>query len=287
MLVSRRISLLILLALTSWSNTAFSESDACSNLFSRQPLSWSYYFVLHKPQWYLAEKDRDDDEPLLMKATFNAAGEESIETGPLRALSSLIEGLKRAKEKLYQIYSLRNTVAADDIAALREVDDQLDPSSVVYVTMHDESEAHALIRIVDTTRSTFLRDLVKPARIPIEIEYPDLVLPERALGHNIIELGRLGKSDDVEGDLKALLRTVPAYLRKARNFGAVRNPKPTTIYVEALAPAARLYMRDYGFEKVEKRSSPGKPDRYILKVDLAKFEQIVPISTTDRMYLRN
>lgn len=192
-------------------------------------------------------------------------------------------------ESVYQIYESRKIVSPNAIAEMRNIDKELSPKNLNYIVFLDpiKNEPKVVVRIFDgsPTNDFHKTEVLHPEKIPIEIEYPHLILPDRQLGNNfLIEIGRLGKEHTIKGDLQTLLRTVAEYLHQAywsfwidqRIEKKIRFfQQEPVIYIEALASAAKIYEHDYHFEKVfgpkDLRIPLGQPDRYILKIHASDF----------------
>lgn len=192
-------------------------------------------------------------------------------------------------ETVYQIYESRKIVSPNAIAEMRNIDKALSPKNLNYIVFFDpiKHEPKVVVRIFDgsPTNDFHKTEILQPEKLPIEIEYPHLILPDRQHGNNfLLEIGRLGKEQTIKGDLQTLLRTVAEYLHQAYWSYWINQriekkihlfQEEPVIYIEALTSAAKIYEHDYHFERVfgpkDLRIPLGQPDRYILKIRASDF----------------
>jgi hypothetical protein len=199
---------------------------------------------------------------------------------PVGRSTAMRSQAEAAVEEIFRIYRERGIVSEETIAAMRSLDGRIPIENLGFIIFSDQAtlQPRVAIRIVDVSEK---HKRSKGVRIPlpIEMEYPFLILPERAKGlSKLIELGRLGRQDSVEGDLRVLLTEVARHLvsthpELAEDLGA--SSSDPTIYVEATAAGARLYQREYGFEIAfgpkDLRVPKGQPARYILRIPAREF----------------
>lgn len=226
------------------------------------------------------------------KSTFSADPSVSPEfiVDSIDSQSHTFQETQKILNFLYLHYKKRGTVPTSTIAEMRSLDHELNPENFNYIVFSDPTtnEPKVMIRIFDASPRNDMHQspLRKAQPLPIELEYLELTLPDRKIGNNyLIELGRLGKEDSIEGDLQALLRTIAEYLpqsfwsywitQKSDSQNTTEPHHEPIIYVEALAPAARLYKNKYHFEEVfspkELKIPKGQPARYILRIHAKTF----------------
>ncbi len=271
----------LLVLLVSLSRPAFSQStDVCAQLFLAEagPISLqkrSFYpirvqmagdmkYEAYAKAYFLSDQTHP---PVVSYRSFGD-----------KQLAAEIEILLN---QVYKIYGNRQTVPKDWIAAMRELDGSLPLTNLNYIFFVDPrtEEAKVVIRIFDGSPKVWLGESRAAQKLPLEIEYPHLVLPDRSQGNqNLIELGRMGKADEVDGDLNILLESVSTYVRQFHELDLAQSAAETAkndpiIYVEASAVAARMYRQKYGFEIVFGPKEVGVLDTYILRMNAKSFMQ--------------
>ena len=281
-----------------WQSSILYANLQCVNIFSQNDtqLYWSYYFPQNLPELTYFDNSglvppnvvfNGGLHPLspmvaYRKSTFFADSKKDPQftIDQLSTTSKTFQETNKILEYLYNLYRSRNTVSENSIAEMRHLDNQLDPSHTNYVVFFEPTTHNpkVVVRIYDgSARNDLNRNIERiPVKIPIELEYPHLILPERSQGQDqIIELGRMGKEENVQGDLKVLLRCISEYLFQSFNFGMRDKGQNPVIYVEALAPAARLYKNKYHFEVVfgpeDLKIPSNQPARYILRITAKDF----------------
>lgn len=271
--------------------------ESLEPLESKQPLSWTYFGSIVSPQIKLPDISPSEGTPydiklrggLKKESSFVVYYRSTFSMAPNARPELVYDNLSSTSETFKETFALANHLysqfytknsKSEEIAFLRNTDEQLSPIHVGWIVYHADNlkDPQVMIRVVDTAETAnplgFLKDKnIPPQKLPIEIQYPHLKLPERVSGKTMVELGRLGKTKDVDGDLRTLLRTASNYLHQ-RFFGETDN---IVIYVEASPAAARLYTSKYGFElayRPEDLKIPTNEKQFsILKIDAKDFIQ--------------
>ncbi len=211
---------------------------------------------------------------------------------PAEGSTSISKEIENHLRRLFELYSDKRTASPDEIEAMLATELSLNPYRKIYsayINIRTQSpqlflrlfDASPKIQFVPGDAQLFPGDR-SPPRLPIEIAYPHLQLPERTKDGNqayLMELGRFGKWPEVESDALSVVQSLALTfgIRHPRLLQSTKQPDyKATIYVEALAPAARYYKR-FGFQVAYRPEDlPMNPKGlrpYILKIDAREFLQ--------------
>lgn len=200
--------------------------------------------------------------------------------------SSAIGETRRLLRAALDLYLQRGTISPAEAERLLEIDRQIDFRHCSYVSFHEKQNQApvAFSRIVNSAPSHALFQATHASiqRLPMEIEYPSLRLPDRLAGNQyLVEVGRLGRTDIAWGDMDVFFTEVAKHLARMypaeflREHGGL---KPV-LYIEAANPAlARLYQK-YGFTPVfgpaELGIPAGQPQASILRTPVVDFVSLI------------
>lgn len=245
-------------------------ADQCRAVFSKDTktyLDFTYYYPVRL-------NVQNQVHNFYAKNRFSHDGKVTPVHDPLTNESSLVKETEKPLEFVYSIYSERGTLPPDFIDHLRKRDRELEPQHSVFVTWTEPKtdQLKAVIRIYDASPETRLNEDLGATRLPLERDFPNLVIPERKNGNPyLIEFGRLGKTSDVEGDGRAILKAISDYVlgshyssESAQNLTLASKKEPV-IYVGCSPIAARLYKKA-GFDVAFTPDQVGKEDMFILRM---------------------
>ncbi len=178
-----------------------------------------------------------------------------------------------------------------EVQVARKTEEKLDPTRTFVLAFTDPStqETKMVVRLFDASphisnrtrfRSAQLR-AHNPPRLPVELTYPDLILPERRTHGeeaHIFEIGRLAASVEVEKGIRPSLNELAWYL-SARYEGIL--PDEGAVYAVAASTQARnVYAQRFKFTLIMSPSDTpalsGDPENgiapeYVLRMPLREF----------------
>jgi hypothetical protein len=213
---------------------------------------------------------------------------------------------------VYRKFLERGIHTQEEIEEFIRLEHSLPTHRVYYSVFVDPGtqEARAVVRLFDGSptpvrragkgeRVTILDDAAD-RRLPLEREFPHLILPERVSEGDqaaLYEIGRLGvDGGEVEDAVPALLRRLteasqanrpsafdlpPSALARVDS----RPERPGVLYLTATPGAAQLYLRRYGLEArgmrivftpEDLKLKPGQPPRVVLRMPIRDFHQAFP-----------
>ena len=195
--------------------------------------------------------------------------------------------VRNALQIVFDTYIKRNIIPESSVSALIQIEGNLPSNRSIYFISVNPINQKALevIRVFDASpdnttvfSSGYSKDK-KTEKLPIEIEYPNLVLEERKKSEKpyLIEIGRLVKTDEVlETNVEHIFGKVAQFLNNNHNIdNSIQEP---VIYIEATAVGRKLYRR-YGFVDVFTPVEIGVENRYIMKIKSSEF--------IDRFYFKS
>lgn len=282
-----RISKVLFFILMVWMCIPFVQaSESCSRLLKGNPkyLDWTYYGSISGVKGHELPGKQVSGHALpknppgvasffYFKSKFSVVNEA---TGSQLEFSEKENpnwvATKELFQFVYQIYNKRGSVPESWLVDYQKMDSKLTFDETGFIAFSDpvSHEPLVVIRIVDGSPTHNFRLVREPIAIPIEKEFPFLMLPDRQNGNDdIIEFGRLAKDESrVDGDISSLLRPLAIYVGQSHYDDPIsleRKANEPAIYVEASAIGVRYYSR-YGFKKIFGPTETKKPDTYILRL---------------------
>jgi len=185
---------------------------------------------------------------------------------PLSQSSQFRQELRHHLALVGKRYVEAGTVGKAEVERFLREEEELDPMRTDYIvfTGENRSDTKGIIRIFDGSPSATSHPGSREAqsyKLPLEGEWPNLVLPEREKfgpDAELIELGRLAEDEDVKGMMRVGFHEVAKqlYVRyfkslppptEGKPLAAPLNVKQPIIYIEATESGAAVY-REAGFE---------------------------------------
>lgn len=256
-------------------STAVHAANECIDAFSASPaqeLDWVFYFPMEV-------RSSTGKSFRLYCSNYCFSAPQIGRGGDYSALvrnGRLFTKTEDLLKFIYSTYSSRETLPPDMIAKFKRLDSELEPEHSVFLVSPDRESGkpRVAMRIYDASpRTSFIQTTA--TRLPMEREFPSLILPDRAAGNEyLIELGRLGKSKDLTGDPRLLLKSIAEYLKRSHfPHGPRGDGVDPVIYVESSSIGLRLYKR-FGFTKVFGPEEVGAADTYISRVKASEFVKL-------------
>ncbi|MBC7385202.1 MAG: hypothetical protein H7301_03445 [Cryobacterium sp.] len=201
--------------------------------------------------------------------TYTVKSEKSGKTGKL--YHEMVNRLRLT----YSIYSDRGTVPTAAIETMVSRDLELDPLRLNVVTFSDEEGPRFVVRTVDGSprvsmaaagsvstvieqhggyqkihANPFLKASVSPpVPIPLNLDYPELVLPP---SEDRIEIGRAAKYPGILDDISSLFSQTSSIIEASQSRfdldGHYEIPESSGVYAEATGVMAGYYVKNNGFK---------------------------------------
>lgn len=154
--------------------------------------------------------------------------------------SNVFATLKEHVKSFFGIYRENETLdeATIDKYEQSELNSPLERATFFVFTDPRTGKMKAMLRLFDGSPIETLGSAPVSADTFIEVDFSNVVLPERERGEDVFEVGRLGASLDILDGVTPLLARVAEFMSQTGRKGA--------IYYDALPGATKLYVRNYG-----------------------------------------
>jgi hypothetical protein len=186
---------------------------------------------------------------------------------PLDRDNAVYQGASERRLKTTRIYRKIGKVPTAEIDDMDRFDAEIPPDRIALFSFLDPYTGNqgieTTVQLVDggETPGLFAGESGHPPvsttdrRLTMEREFPDLVLPERAGGEPLYELGRLSREAGTPAAVQQVFSAVARYL-EVKN-GSRSTSHPGVIYVDVIRDDFARTERDYGFHPVSEESLPG------------------------------